>query len=171
MGEIPKKYLPFLKYGDRKGEHPPSMENFTPGDRAVCRFLMGDDAYKNAKLKIIPVVIAGPWVVKQVVGGKPAIIGKQLPITYIYQPPTDKNCEYLEADLDIVASAAARRILSVVRSYTQDLTLDLGFVIEGTEEDELPEQMLCACRLHGMDPFNASALPEMTLDGLDFNFE
>lgn len=44
-------------------------------------------------------------------------------------------------------------------------------MIEGTEEDELPEQMLCACRLHGMDPFNASALPEMTLDGLDFNFE
>ena len=170
--EIPTKFLPFLKYGDNKNnkETPPSMDNFSPGDRAVCRFLMGDDTYRNKKLKIVPVVIAGPWVVKSIVGGKPAILGKQLPIDYTYQPSDSKNSEYLEADLDIVASAAARRILSVVRSYTQDLTLDLGFVIEGAEDDELPEQMLCACRLHGMDPFNASPLPEMALDGLDFNF-
>ena len=53
--EIPERFLAFMKYGDKKDcQTKPSMDNFSAGDRAVCRFLMGDDAYKNAKLKIIP---------------------------------------------------------------------------------------------------------------------
>lgn len=66
---------------------------------------------------------------------------------------------YLEADLDIAASSAARGILSVTRTYTQVLTLNIGFVIEGTKQDELPEQMLVGARLHGIDPLTAPAYP------------
>merc|ERR1712076_203956 len=66
---------------------------------------------------------------------------------------------YLEADLDIAASSAARGILSVARTYTQVLTLDLGFVVQGNTEDELPEQMLLGCRLHGVDPLSAPSYP------------
>ena len=104
--------------------------------------------------------LQGPWVVKRVVGGKPAIVGNKLPITYTYQPPENGLCEYLEADLDIVSSAAARNILAVVRSYTQVLTIDLGFVVQGNKEDELPEQMMMGLRLHGLDPLTAELLPE-----------
>ena len=66
---------------------------------------------------------------------------------------------YLEADLDIVASSAARGILSVTRTYTQVLTLDLGFVVQGNAGDELPEQMLVGARLHGIDPLTAPPYP------------
>jgi hypothetical protein len=66
----------------------------------------------------------------------------------------------LEADFDIVASSAARKILSVVRSYTSILTLDLGFVIQSNKTDELPEQMLVAPRMHGIDPFSAPSFPQ-----------
>jgi len=104
-------------------------------------------------------VVEGPWVVKRVVGGKPAIVGTKLPITYVYQPPENGMAEYLEADLDIVSSAAARNILAVVRSYTQVLTIDLGFVVEGKRVDELPEQMMLGLRLHGLDPLTAELLP------------
>ena len=39
-------------------------------------------------------------------GGKPAIIGNKMPVNYVYQKAEDKKACYLEADLDIVASAA-----------------------------------------------------------------
>merc|ERR1711862_1041210 len=141
--EIPKKFLPFLKYTDgnndsinNKEDLLSDIQKLSPSERTICRFLMGDKDYKNSRLKIVPVVVAGPWMVKSVVGGKPAIIGKQLPVDYIYQPASNNQSEYLEADFDIVASAAARRILGIVRSHTQNLTLDLGFVVEGKENDE-----------------------------------
>jgi hypothetical protein len=47
----------------------------------------------------------------------------------------------------------------MVRSYTQVLTLDLGFVVQGNSKDELPEQMLVGARLHGIDPLTAPTYP------------
>jgi hypothetical protein len=93
--------------------------------------------------------------------GKPAIIGTKLPVTYVYQPAEGSKQLYLEADLDIAASSAARGILSVTRSYTRVLTLDLGFVVQANAEDELPEQMLVGIRIHGVDPLDAPSLPPM----------
>lgn len=80
-------------------------------------------------------------------------------VNYLYLQEQDNKALYLEADLDIVASSAARGILSMVRSYTQVLTLDLGFVVQGNEKDELPEQMLAGARLHGIDPLTAPPYP------------
>jgi len=161
--EIPERFLPFLRRGNGHGDLTsplPSLADMPAGDRALCNFLLADTEEKNHVLKMVPVVVEGPWVVKRVVGGKPAIVGNKLPITYTYQPPENGLCEYLEADLDIVSSAAARNILAVVRSYTQVLTIDLGFVVQGNKEDELPEQMMMGLRLHGLDPLTAELLPE-----------
>lgn len=164
--EIPSKFLPFLNKGynpNFTGPLPPT-DTMSPAEKLTCKFLMGTDEYKNQTLKIVPVVIIGPWIVKSVVGGKPAIVGTKMPINYVYQPPSKGNAEYLEADLDIVSSSAARGILSVVRSHTKGITLDLGFVIQGNSEEELPEQMLTGTRLHGIDPITASHLPPMPDD-------
>mmetsp|Transcript_38672 Transcript_38672/g.54443 ORF Transcript_38672/g.54443 Transcript_38672/m.54443 type:complete len:505 (-) Transcript_38672:527-2041(-) len=161
--EIPDIFLPFLrkKYEFDYNGALPDMTTMTPAERTTCRFLMADQAGKDAVLKIVPIVIAGPWIVKSVVGGKPAILGTKLPVNYIYQKPEGTKALYLEADLDIVASSAARGILSVCRSHTQSLTLDLGFVVQGNQQDELPEQMLVGVRCHGIDPLNAPPLPPM----------
>lgn len=162
--EIPSHFLPFIRAGfedDFDKSSLPKLDDMTPGDRTTCRFLMNDTDHKNKTLKIVPVVVDGPWVVKQVVGGKPGIIGTKLPVNYVYQPAEGKNALYLEADLDIAASSAARGILSVARSYTQILTLDLGFVIQSNSQDELPEQMLVGLRIHGVDPLTAPSLPPM----------
>jgi hypothetical protein len=133
----------------------------TPAERCACRFLHGDQATKNKTMKIVPVVVEGPWIVKSVVGGKPAIIGNKLPVNWVYEPASNGKALYLEADMDIVSSSAARGILSVARSHTNVLTLDLGFVVQGNAEDELPEQMMVGVRLHGIDPLTASPLPPM----------
>jgi hypothetical protein len=161
--EIPERFLPFVRKGFEAdfNENLPNLDNMSPSERATCRFLMGDKEHKDKTLKIVPVVIQGPWIVKSAVGGKPAIIGTKLPINYFYQPAKDGKAMYLEADLDVVASSAARAILSVVSSYVNVLTIDLGFVIQGNVEDELPEQMLLGARMHGVDPVTAPALPPM----------
>ena len=165
--EIPEKFLPFLrkKHGHGDSTVPlPSMEGMSAGEQAICNFLLSDSEEKDEVLKIVPMIVEGPWVVKRVVGGKPAIIGTKLPISYVYQPPEKGLCEYLEADLDIVSSAAARNILAVVRSYTQVLTIDIGFVIQGNSEQHLPEQMMMGLRCHGLDPLTAELLPESPHD-------
>jgi hypothetical protein len=172
--EIPEQFLPFLlKRYDPAAVHSNhslhSLEiGMTPAERCVGRFLLGDDDHKKQTLKILPRVADGPWVVKSVVGNaKPAIIGNKLPVKYFYQPSQNvsnmANAAYLEVDLDIAASGAARKILSVVRSATQSLTFDVGFVCEGKQADELPEQTMVACRLKGVDPSNAPPLPPMPL--------
>jgi hypothetical protein len=117
--------------------------------------------------KIVPVVIDGPWVVRSVVGGKPALMGQKLPVKYFYEPAGNGKACYFEADLDIAANSAARGILSVSRSYAQVLTINLGFVIQGNHKDELPEQMLVGARLHGIDPLIAPSYPGDGLDLLD----
>lgn len=133
--EIPGMFLPFLRsrYDELSPKRElPSLDDMSPGQRSMCRFLLNDDAGRNKTLKIVPIVVEGPWICKSVVGGKPAIIGNKLPVSYVYCPGSAEKAEYLEVDLDIVSSCAARRILGVVKSYTQSLTLDLGFVVQGT---------------------------------------
>lgn len=160
--EIPDTYTPFIKAG-----HDPdfdkttlsSTDSMTPSQRCVSRYCQSSSEEKDHLLKIIPGVVDGPWVVKSVVGSKPAIIGTKMPVGYVYQKEEDGKAMYLEMDLDIVASSAARGCLSVVRTYTNVLTIDLGFVVQGNNEDELPEQMLAGIRIHGLDPLNAPALP------------
>lgn len=165
--EIPERFLPFVRAGfesisdEERKLLDNSLASMPPPERAVGRFLMNEEKYKNESLKILPVVIDGPWVVRQVVGGKPAIIGNKLPVKYHYGAARSDRSLYLEADLDIAASSAARGILSVARSYTQILTLNLGFVVQGNAPDELPEQMLVGMRLHGIDPLTAPAFPTL----------
>jgi len=168
--EIPARFLPFLRRGEGHGDLSsplPSVATMPAGERALCNFFLADAAEKNEVLKIVPMVVDGPWVVKRVVGGKPALVGQKLPIAYTYQPPDGALAEYLEADLDIVSSAAARNILAVVRSYTQVLTIDLGYVVQGNRAEELPERMMLGLRLHGLDPLTAELLPEFDDVGTD----
>jgi len=167
--EIPEEYIPFIRAAHEPGFDEstlPSTDSMTPGQRCVARFCQGSTEMKNNLLKVVPRVVDGPWVVKSVVGSKPAILGTKMPINYVYEKEEEGKSMYLEMDLDIVASSAARGILSMVRTYTNVLTLDLGFVVQANREDELPEQMLGAIRIHGLDPLNASALPVSQKDFL-----
>ena len=97
----------------------------------------------HGKLKIVPNVAEGGGIfVRKTVGNKPAIISNALK-----QAQWAGN-GYVEVDIDIESSAVAKHILGVVKPLSQALAIDLAFVIEGQTEDELPERLLGAVRLH-----------------------
>lgn len=152
--EIPKHLVGFIREGEN-----PSMNELTPAEQVLARWLSGSDEYRNERLKLISYVPEGPWVVRNMVTGKPAIIGKKLPVKYKYTPRDGHKMDFLECDLDIGnSSATARRIVSVCRRYMGALAVDIGFVIEGKTAAELPEEMMGGIRIHEVDPLKAPTI-------------
>ena len=123
------------------------------------KFVAGDQKFRDARLKLLPVVVEGPWVCRKAIGGgnAPAVIGKALPVHYFND--TDGATGHFEADLDVCASSVARGILSIVKNHTKSITIDLVFILEAQASSELPEQVLGAYRLHSLDPSRCNILP------------
>ena len=157
--EIPEKYAPFMRPGCSRLAALDGDDDYSPSEKCLCRWLAGDDEHRNDGLKLIAFVAEGPWIVRNLVTGKPALIGKKLPVGYTYVPRDGSKQDFLECDLNIGnATATARKIVSVCRRYISALSVDIGFVIEGKAKDELPEQMMGAIRVHEADPLKAPTL-------------
>lgn len=153
--EIPEHLAPYMS----PSVTPDSNSSFSPAERSFIAWLQGDQDYRNERLKLIPFVAEGPWVVRNMVTGRPAIIGKKLPVTYDRVAGTEAEAPLLMATLDIgSSSAAAKRIVSVCRRYMSSLTVDIGFVIQAEEQSQLPEQMMGSIRVHHADPLKAPTL-------------
>ena len=87
--------------------------------------------------------------IKKMVGSTPALIGTKLPVSY--NGSIKEN--YLEIKLDVTKGPAfGNSVANTVVGKSDVVTVDLGFVIEGSEEDgTLPEQMLGLFRLHHLN--------------------
>jgi hypothetical protein len=83
--------------------------------------------------------------VKMAVGTKPALIGKKLRLHYT------RGQRFFEIDIDIGSSSVASRILSVVRDSCRLLTVDMGITLEGQDDEELPERVVCRVQWKGVD--------------------
>ena len=86
--EIPTKFVPFLADDDNSHSvaKEQSMDGFTNAEKSLAKWFAGDTEYKNERLKLIAYVPEGPWIVRNMVTGRPAIIGKKLPVSYKYVP-------------------------------------------------------------------------------------
>lgn len=79
-------------------------------------------------------------VVTKLVQGKPAIVGKRLPAKYTTYPANKSRAlaDCFEVDLDVTATdSVGRTACNMSRRYMSSVTVDLGFVIEGRQEDEV----------------------------------
>ena len=121
-------------------------EASAPSERLWRSFLEGDKAYRDQRLKFIPRMVEGPYLVKKMVGSAPALIAQRLPTTYYGSVEEG----YLEICLDVTAGPAiANTIATTVAGKSDVVTVDLAFLIEGlVDEEELPEQLLALYRLH-----------------------
>jgi hypothetical protein len=128
-------------------------------------FVKGDQEYRDGKLKLLPVVVDGPWIVKKAVGPgtSPAMIGRDLPLQYYFTPPTASKKGVYEVDVLVTASRIARGILNVVKGHTKSLTIAFAFIIEAAEQIDLPERVLCAFQVHSLHIEDCPCLPEHSL--------
>ena len=147
----------------------PPLDAFPDKLRTVwTKFLKGDQEYRDARLKLLPYVVEGPWIVKTAVGpGKsPALLGKVIPLQYFFRDAESKQKAVYEVDVLISASAIAKGILSVVKSQTKALTIGFAFIIEAAEQSELPETVLCSFQVHSLHLEDCPVLPDCSLDGV-----
>lgn len=130
-----------------------------PEGSLMDRFLKGDDAFKNSRLKLIANIVKGPWIVRKSVGEQAiCIIGRALACKYCMGE------NFLEVDIDIGSSMVASAIVHLAFGYITTLTVDLAFLIESQAESELPEKLLGAFRFSNMDPTSASTIePSSTM--------
>ena len=131
------------------------------------KFIKGDQQYRDGKLKLLPVVVEGPWIVKKAVGPgtAPAMIGRDLPLQYYFREPTATTKGVYEVDVLVTASRIARGILNVVKGHTKSLTIAFAFIIEASEEVHLPETVLCAFQVHSLHLEDCPNLPDRYPDG------
>ncbi|EPS71915.1 hypothetical protein M569_02843, partial [Genlisea aurea] len=106
------------------------------------KFVEGTDMFRDSRLKLIPSIVEGYWMVKRAVGTKACLLGKALTCKYL------KQDNFLEIDVDIGSSSVARGVISLVLGYVTGLVVDLALVIEGRDAAELPEYILGTVRLN-----------------------
>ena len=145
----------------------PPLEQMQPNIANVwSKFIKGDQQYRDGKLKLLPIVVDGPWIVRKAVGPgtSPAMIGRDLPLQYYFSEPTVTKKLIFEVDVLISASRIARGILNVVKGHTKSLTIAFAFIIEACEEAELPETVLCAFQVHSLNLEDCPQLPDCYLE-------
>jgi len=103
-------------------------------------FLNGSPEYRQERLKVIPRIIEGAWVLRKAIGERPAIMARKLAFEY-YQTE-----QYLEVVCDTSTRGAAV-IVEAVATGAPSMVLDLAFVLEGQDLSELPERILGTMRV------------------------
>ncbi|XP_019156047.1 PREDICTED: protein ENHANCED DISEASE RESISTANCE 2-like isoform X2 [Ipomoea nil] len=116
------------------------------------RFVDGDDEFRNSRLKLIPAVPKGSWIVRQSVGSAACLLGKAVDCNYSRGP------KYLEVDVDIGSSTVANGVLGLVIGVITTLVVDMAFLLQGNTPDELPERLLGAIRLSHIELSSAVEL-------------
>lgn len=116
-------------------------------------FIEGNDIFRDLRLKLIPRIVEGYWMVKRAVGSKACLLGKAVTCRYL------REDNFLEIDVDIGSSSIAKRIIALVLGYVTSIVVDLAILIEAQEENELPEYILGTVRLNRLKlesavPFN-----------------
>ncbi|RRT68171.1 hypothetical protein BHM03_00040947 [Ensete ventricosum] len=130
-----------------------AAEEPIPPGSLFYRFVHGDDAFRNARFKIVNRIVKGPWIVRAAVGNHAAcLLGKALTCKYL------RGEDYLEIDVDIGSSAIANAILHLALGCVTAVTIDMGFLVEAQAEEELPERLLGAVRVAQMEMSSATYL-------------
>lgn len=144
-----------------------------PYSLQLQKFLFGDsDEYRNKVLKMIPRITEGSFLLKTAVGTKPFILGKYLKQTFV------QGERFLEVIVDVGSSPTTQKLLGLKSVYVSyyiencvifvhnkgtishyfwvvkqknKIVAGMAFVLEGNDEESLPENILCSVELNNED--------------------
>ena len=85
--------------------------------------------------------------------GKPVLLRKGVS----FRPSADLSCLELECSVHHF-NFLSRRALFSLQPKAKDMVVNFALMVEGREEDELPECVLGTCRICGLDGAKAPAL-------------
>jgi hypothetical protein len=108
------------------------------------------DRRRNTKLKLIPRVAQGSWVVRQSVGTTPVLLGQKLKTKYL-RGQTERGCSYFQVTVDVTSNTVANSVTKLVVNSITSLVVDLAPLIEGQAPGELPERLLGSVRYDHLD--------------------
>ncbi|KAK4252664.1 hypothetical protein QN277_014409 [Acacia crassicarpa] len=131
-------------------------KELVPGS-LLQRFVDGDDEFRNSRLKLIPSVAKGSWIVRQSVGSTPCLLGKAVDVNYVRGP------KYLEIDVDIGSSTVANGVLGLVFGVITTLVVDMAFLVQANTTDELPERLIGAVRISHL-MLSSAVVPKLDSD-------
>jgi len=109
-------------------------------DKIWNEFVKGSDKARDKRLKLIPTIVKGNWLVRKSVPTKPCIIGTKVKNRY------SKGTNYFEVDIETDASIIAKGVLSLLQGYT-NYSVNLVWILEAVTLEELPEKILAAMHL------------------------
>mmetsp|Transcript_24985 Transcript_24985/g.60358 ORF Transcript_24985/g.60358 Transcript_24985/m.60358 type:complete len:326 (-) Transcript_24985:333-1310(-) len=119
-----------------------SIDTVAPAAATLLdRFLSADDAFRNQRFKVFTKLAKGPLPARLTTPQRPALSGRSVPHHYHVAPG------YVEVDMDVSRDPTAARALKILKPVSKILVVDVGFILEGREDDELPEMVFGAARL------------------------
>eukprot|EP00850_Spirogloea_muscicola_P017347 SM000148S01024 [mRNA] locus=s148:78879:87038:- [translate_table: standard] len=130
-----------------------AMERAPAEGSVLHHFVCSDEMSRNSRMKLVPAVSEGSWIVKQAVGCRPVPMGQIMEIKYF------AGDNYIEADVSMGSSAIVKGVMALVLGYMKHLVVDIGFFLRGGGEDDAAEQLLGTVRCSKIELSSAVSPP------------
>ena len=171
-------YLQMPDWFDDWDNIPEEREDDPPDVKAFKRFFTGDLEYQQLRLKVLPMVVKAPYLVKMIAPDPTlnAIHQPMSPVTIkkvnkVVDPLTGSTtaAAVMEVGVDFHTSRAIGRLINIVMPHLGSITLDIAFVVaapwgkEGTE----PSACLGVWRIDKVDFMSFAQLPEHPVEEVE----
>jgi len=107
-------------------------------------FLSKGDEFRKNRLKMIPKITKGPWLLAKTVPVVPVIVGNKVDVTY-YQGE-----DYIECDMLCDTSSMASSIIKAARPLAKKVVTEIVWLVEA-REGELPERLAIGVKFGHLD--------------------
>jgi len=120
-----------------------------------------DEKTRSHRVKVIPCIADGPWIVQKAIGGGkdshrggvPTLIGEKVTTNYF------QGEDYLEIDYNTAIDSVAVTSAKLAFEHSKKLIVDCGVVLQGECTEELPEKILGCGRCSNFSIVDAELFP------------
>ena len=138
------------------------------------RFLIGDEEYRNSRLKLILCLVDGPLPIR-LLKPKPVELNVHGPRHPTLWTDVQKSVDsfshkssqvIIECDIDFISEKSYRKILNMIRPHMRSITIDIAFIISKPTNSEIEEPSACLglWRIEKVDFERCAIFPDRTID-------